>query len=71
MMKKGATAYRGVTMRYGCNVDALSTELRAAFFPMHADEETRAWIDSALANPHGAMAMAARLRTGSTVNAPK
>lgn len=60
MMKKGAVAYRGVTLRYGCDVSDLSTSLAAAFVPMHADDDTRRWIDGALANPHGAMAMAAR-----------
>ena len=61
MLQRGATAYRGVTLRYGVQPEKLGPALGARFHYLGADEATRAWIDDALARPHGAMAMAARV----------
>ncbi len=53
------TTYRGVSLRYGCDREALSLPLRRVFVESEADASTRAWMDEAIARPHGRAAMMA------------
>ncbi|MBP7685731.1 MAG: methyltransferase domain-containing protein [Deltaproteobacteria bacterium] len=60
MLSPGATAYRGVTLRYGMDPERLGPLLASRAQWLDADPATRAWIDDALEHPHGGWAMAAR-----------
>ncbi|MEZ4329582.1 MAG: methyltransferase domain-containing protein [Polyangiales bacterium] len=60
MLTPGATAYRGVSMRYALDAQRLGPALAAKAVWLDADPSTRAWIDHALANPHSGWAVAAR-----------
>lgn len=60
MLSPGATAYRGVTMRYGLDATRLGPALAARAVWLDADPATRAWIDHALENPHSRWTVAAR-----------
>lgn len=63
-MRKGADTYRGVVMRYGFDPARLDPGIARRFVPLHADASTRAWIDDAMASPHGSMLLAARRSLG-------
>ncbi|MFK7998189.1 MAG: methyltransferase domain-containing protein [Polyangiales bacterium] len=54
-----AQSYKGAKVRYGCDVEAFPTALRRLWRPLDMDASTKAWIDDAVAHPHGRAAMAA------------
>ncbi|MEZ4248306.1 MAG: methyltransferase [Polyangiales bacterium] len=54
-----ADLYRGLSLRYGANADALGP-LAPSFVRLDADPDTRAWIDDCFARPVGALQLAAR-----------
>ncbi len=60
MLSPGATAYRGVTLRYGLDPERLGPALAARAQWLDADPSTRAWIDHALEHPHSGWRLAAR-----------
>lgn len=60
MLSPGATAYRGVTLRYGLDPERLGPALAARAQWLDADPATRAWIDHALEHPHSGWTLAAR-----------
>jgi SAM-dependent methyltransferase len=60
MLTRGATAYRGVSMRYALDPARLGPQLASRAIWLDADPATRAWIDHALANPHSGWSVAAR-----------
>lgn len=47
------TVYRGIPLTHGCDLGRLPQELAERFVPVPPDERTRAWIDHAIAHPHG------------------
>ena len=51
--------YRGITLRYECEVSRLSAALRPSFAQLDADEPTRQWLDDAISRPHGTAALIA------------
>jgi SAM-dependent methyltransferase len=63
-MLDGTSTYRGVAMRYGYDAAHLHPRLARVFLPLHADASTRAWIDDAIAAPHGPMLLLARKSLG-------
>ena len=59
-MMRDAATYRGMSLRYGCRKGRLPESIGRLFVPLFLDDDTRAWIDDALENPHGAVKMLAR-----------
>lgn len=54
-----ARSYKGAKVRYGCDVAAFPPALRPLWRPLDMDASTKAWIDDAVAHPHGRAAMVA------------
>ncbi len=48
--------YRGMELRYGCELTRLPPSLAERFVSLSLDDATRTWIDAMLGRPHGPLA---------------
>ncbi|MEM7449671.1 MAG: methyltransferase domain-containing protein [Myxococcota bacterium] len=60
MSREPMIRYRGLSLHYTCDTEALPKSLRNRFRPLGLDDSTKRWIDNALEQPHSDAVMQVR-----------